>query len=96
MKKGYFVVRIDVKDADGFAEYAKLSAPAIAKFGGRYLARGGAIEAVEGIARGRNTIVEFDSFEQAKACYFSADYQAAKAKRVGVSETDFLLLEGME
>lgn len=95
MPKGYFVVRIDVHNAEGFAEYAKLSAPAVAKYGGRYLARGGAFEAVEGTARGRNTIVEFDSFEQAKACYVSPEYQEAKSKREGVAITDFLLLEGM-
>ena len=43
--------------------------------------RGGAHEALEGEARPRNVVIEFESVEQAKRYFNSPEYQAAKAKR---------------
>ena len=68
-----------------YAEYAKDATEAIRKYGGRPLARGGAYEALEGEARPRNVILEFESLEQAKRYYHSPEYQAAKAKRDGAA-----------
>jgi len=44
----YLVVDIDVTDPAQFEEYKKLAPAAIDKYGGRYLIRGGAYEAIEG------------------------------------------------
>ncbi len=54
-------------------------APVFAKPGGRFLARGGEFQALEGTARQRHVIIEFDSYETALAYYHSPDYQAAAA-----------------
>ena len=62
-------------------KYAKAATEAIAKYGGRALVRGGSYEAVEGQARGRNVVVEFDSVEAAKRFCLSDDYQGAKKMR---------------
>lgn len=94
MPKGYSIVRVDITDPDAYARYAKVATEAIRKHGGRLLARGGRFEAVEGAARARNVIIEFDSFEAARAFYFSSDYQDAKALREGAAIVEYVLVEG--
>jgi uncharacterized protein (DUF1330 family) len=60
----YLVVDIDVTNPAQFEEYKKLAPGAIAKFGGRYLIRGGAYEAIEGDWKPqRLTVVEFESMK---------------------------------
>ena len=73
MPKGYVVTRVDIKDPDAYARYAAAATKAIAAHGGRPLARGGRHEALEGQARGRNVVLEFDSYEAARAYLYSAD-----------------------
>ena len=94
MPKGYVIARVDVKDAEAYARYAALATEAIKAHGGRPLARGGRFEALEGPARQRNVVLEFDSFEQARAYYHSAQYQAAKAQREGAAEMEMVAVEG--
>ena len=96
MPKGYVVARLTVTDPDAFAAYVKDATAAIRQYGGRPLARGGAYEALEGEARARTVILEFDSFEQARRYYHSAEYQAAKAKRDGVAVAEIVAVEGVE
>jgi uncharacterized protein (DUF1330 family) len=96
MPKGYVIARLTVTDPDAFAEYVKDATAAIRRHGGRPLARGGAYEALEGDARARNVILEFESFEQARRYYHSAEYQAAKAKRDGVAVAEIVAVEGVE
>jgi uncharacterized protein (DUF1330 family) len=96
MPKGYIVARVDVDDADQYALYAKGALGAMRIYGARILARGGRSEALEGEARKRNVILEFESFEQARRYYDSPEYQAAKKHRDGVSRGEFLLVEGFD
>lgn len=96
MPKGYVIVRVTVHDPERYAEYAKLSTEAIRKYGGRPLVRGGRYEALEGEARPRNVVLEFDSYEQARAYYYSPEYAAARAVRQPVSEGEFVLVEGVD
>jgi uncharacterized protein (DUF1330 family) len=95
MPKGYVIARVDVTNPDAYALYAAGASEAIKKHGGKVLARGGRHEALEGEARGRNVVLEFESFEAARAYYFSAEYQAAKAKRAGAAVAEFVLVEGV-
>jgi uncharacterized protein (DUF1330 family) len=96
MPKAYVIARVTVTDPQAYAEYAKDATEAIRKYGGRPLARGGTFEALEGEARSRNVILEFESYEQAKRYYHSAEYQAAKAKRAGAAVGEFVVVEGVE
>ena len=96
MPKAYVVARVTITDPQAYAEYAKDATEAIRKYGGRPLARGGAYEALEGEARARNVILEFESVEQAKRYYFSPEYQAAKEKRAGAAVAEFVVVEGVE
>jgi uncharacterized protein (DUF1330 family) len=64
----YVIVDIEVTDPSGYAEYKKLAPPVVKSFGGKYLARGGPTETLEGDWRSqRLVILEFESVEKAKA-----------------------------
>jgi uncharacterized protein (DUF1330 family) len=95
MPKGYIVSRVDVSDPEAFALYAAAATKAIIAHGGRPLARGGRSEALEGPARARNVILEFDSYEAARAYFHSAEYKAARAMREGAAEIEMVLVEGV-
>jgi uncharacterized protein (DUF1330 family) len=95
MAKGYLIARVDIKDPAAYARYAEGAAAAIKLYGAKPLARGGRHEALEGPARGRNVVLEFESFEAARAYYHSPEYQAAKAFREGAAEGEFVLVEGV-
>lgn len=92
----YVVVEIAVHDAQTYERYKQLAPPAIAAYGGRYLARGGVTEALEGTwSPPRFVILEFPSVERARAWWSSPEYAAAKALRQASAETRMLLVEGL-
>ena len=92
----YLVVDIDVTDPAQFEEYKKLAPAAIAKYGGRYIIRGGAYEVIEGNWKPqRVTVVEFDSMEKGKAFYNSPEYQKAVKARAGAANMKMLLVQGV-
>ena len=94
-KKGYLVVQATVTDPDQYARYTQRSPDLIARYGGRFLARGGRTETLEGPpGRGRVVIIEFPSFEQARAFYHSPEYQEARKLREHAGEAQFVLVEG--
>ena len=80
---------------DPYAVYAEGATAAFEKHGAKVLARGGRLEPLEGESRPRNVVIEFESMEAALACYNSADYQAARAHRVGAGEAQIMILEGV-
>lgn len=96
MTRGYWIVRVDVSDTRAYADYAAANGAAFATFGGRFLVRAGAFEAVSGSARARNVVIEFPSYADALACWHSAEYQAARAKQNGGAETDLVVIEGYD
>ncbi len=95
MPKGYLITRSDILDPEAYARYALEATKAIAANGGKVLARGGRHEALEGRARARNVVIEFESYEAARAHHRSAAYQAAKALREGAAEIEVVLVEGV-
>jgi uncharacterized protein (DUF1330 family) len=96
MPKGYIIARVTVTDPEAYAAYVAGATEAIRKYRGRPLIRGGAHEALEGEARPRNVVIEFDSMEQARSYYHSPEYQDAKARRAGACEGEFVLVEGAD
>jgi uncharacterized protein (DUF1330 family) len=67
----------------------------IADHGGKPLARGGRSEALEGKARARNVVLEFESYDAARRYFYSEQYQAARALREGAADIEMLLVEGV-
>jgi len=96
MPKAYVVARVTVTDPEKYGEYVKSASEAIRKYGGRPLARGGAYVALEGEARARNVIIEFESLDQAQRYFHSPEYQAAKALREGAGVAEMVAVEGVE
>ena len=96
MPKGYWIGRVDVHDLEEYKKYIAANAVAFEKFGARFLIRGGEFELREGQARSRNVVIEFPSYQAAKDCYNSPEYQEAKAFRTPVSEGDIIIIEGYE
>ena len=96
MAKGYWVARVDVHDAEAYKNYASANGAAFAKFGGRFLVRGGAFEAVAGTPRQRNVVIEFPSYQAAMECWRSPEYQAARALQKGGAEMDLIVIEGYD
>ena len=89
------LVDVDVTDAGRYDEYKVLAAAAVEQYGGRYLARGGATEVLEGDRRpNRLVVLEFPDAEAARDWYHSPEYQAAKAVRAGAATGSFILVEG--
>jgi uncharacterized protein (DUF1330 family) len=95
MAKGYWIARVDVRDAEGYKDYVAAAKPAFERFGANFLARGGAADAVEGPGRARNVIIEFPSLDAARDCYNSTEYQAAKAIRQKFADGEIVLVEGV-
>lgn len=96
MAKGYWIARVDVTDPEAYQKYVRANGEAFAKFGARFLVRGGDSECVEGNARARNVVIEFPSYRAARDCYHSPEYQRAMAFRRAAAESDILIVEGYE
>ncbi len=80
-----------------FQNYVEGAREAFAAHGARFLARGGAPEWMEGgDGRPRHVVIEFPSLADARACWQSAGYQAAREHRLPVSEASIVLVEGLE
>ena len=95
MAKGYWIARVDVRDAERYKDYVALSKAAFDKFGANFLARGGAFQKLEGQVRGRNVVIEFPSLQAAVDCYNSPEYKAAAAVRQECADAEMVVVEGI-
>jgi uncharacterized protein (DUF1330 family) len=92
----YVVVQAKVTDAQRYEEYKKLASVALEKFGGKFLARGGAATDLEGSrVYPRLVIIEFANAGQAKMWYASPEYQKAKKAREGAGNAIFTVIDGV-
>src|SRR3546814_1326681 len=97
MPYAYVVAQVDVKDSTAYQEYRAQVPATLAKYGGEFLVRGGAVEPLEGEPPlGRVVILRFASMEQARAWYRSPDYAGPMALRQPVSVGRIMLVEGVE
>lgn len=93
----YVINDMEVVDPQLLDEYKKLSPATVAQYGGKFLARGGRCETLEGnwIPK-RLVILEFPSFEQAKAWMESQEYAPAKRIRQKASKSNMVVIEGAQ
>jgi uncharacterized protein (DUF1330 family) len=96
MAKGYWIARVDVHNTEAYKDYVASNGVAFAKFGGRFLVRGGQFENPQGTNRSRNVVLEFPSYQAALDCWNSPEYKAAKAKQQGGAEMDIIIIEGYD
>lgn len=88
-----WIAHVTVTDEEAYAKYAALAGPAIAKHGGRFIARAARYVQLEGTDRPRNVVAKFDSVEAAEACYHSPDYQEALSHARGASIRELVIVE---
>jgi uncharacterized protein (DUF1330 family) len=87
---------VEVTDPAGLEEYRKQVPATVAKYGGRFLVRGGKHEVLEGDRRPlRFVVLEFPSVEQAKRWYDSEEYRAPKALRMKSARINLAVVEGV-
>jgi uncharacterized protein (DUF1330 family) len=91
MAKGYWIVRVDVKNVEGMKQYASGNPPIFKKFGGRYLVRSDNFEVPEGTSRARHGV---DA--SALACYRSPEYQTNIKVREPHAVVDLVIVEGYD
>lgn len=92
----YVIVNINVKDAVRYEDYKKMSPVSVKAYGGRFVARGGTTEVLEGTWQPKRLVIlEFESVEKAKAWWASSEYAPAKALRQATSTGDMVVVEGV-
>ena len=96
MAKGYWVAHVDVHDGESYKGYVASNGEAFAKYGGRFVVRGGSFENPAGSSRSRNVVLEFPSYQAALDCWNSEVYQAARAKQKGGADMDAVIIEGYD
>ncbi|MGR3435074.1 MAG: DUF1330 domain-containing protein, partial [Shimia sp.] len=92
--KGYWIAHGRVDDPEAYEAYRAANAAPLAEYGGRFLVRGGVQEVPEGTAKPRTVLIEFPSYAAARACYASPGYQEALKLRLGIAESDLVIVEG--
>lgn len=93
----YIVAHVDVQDWKKYREYMKHTPRCIARFGGRFVARGGETVTLEGPPEAlRIVLIEFPSIEQAKAFYHSDEYVRTKTLREGGGSARFVAISGYD
>ena len=96
MTRAYVIAQATVTNPEQYEGYKALAGAAVAKYGGKYIVRGGATHLLEGDwAPPRLVILEFESVEQAKRFYDSPEYQAARQQRQGAAQMNMLVVEGL-
>ena len=92
----YAVVNVRGTDPQRYPEYIGRVSQTIERHGGRYLARGGEVEVLEGDWEPqRRVILEFESMERFRQFYDSAEYAPLKRLRHEAADTQFVVVEGL-
>lgn len=90
----YVVGLVEISNLEQYREYMKHTPRLIHQFGGRFLARGGEMVALEGDALPRMVLIEFPSLEQARAFYDSPEYVRARTLREGAGRLRLTAIQG--
>jgi uncharacterized protein (DUF1330 family) len=92
----YAISEVEARDATGFEAYRGIAAKSIAQYGGRYLIRGGAAEAVEGGPPPKTLIVvEFPSMKRLREWYASPEYAEALKVRQTALDRRLIFVDGV-
>lgn len=92
----YVIVDIEVTDPEGYKEYVKAAPQTVELYGGKYIARGGHNETLEGEWQAKRLVIlEFPSVEQAKKWLDSPEYAPARKLRHQYARTNMVVVEGL-
>ena len=96
MPKGYWIGQVTINDPEAYGNYKAANAEAFAKYGGRFVVRGGAQVTKEGSTHPRSVVIEFPDYATAIACYESPEYQSAFSIRKDIAECNLVVVEGYD
>ncbi len=92
---GYLIANLTVTDPERYQLYRERVPAIIARYGGRYLVRAGAIHPMEGdLGLDRFVVIEFPSMDAAKRFYDSPEYAPLLKLRVEATRSQVALVEG--
>jgi uncharacterized protein (DUF1330 family) len=92
----YVIAMVDIKDPVRYESYRAMVLPTITAYGGRFIARGGHTDVLEGAwAPRRVVIIEFPTLARAKEWWSSPEYAEARAIRQATSEGTLIVIEGV-
>jgi uncharacterized protein (DUF1330 family) len=92
----YVISEVEMRDAVDFEAYRTIAAKTIAQYGGRYLARGGAANLIEGGPPPKTIIVvEFPTMERLREWYASPEYAEALKLRRTALERRLIFVDGV-
>ena len=92
----YMIVEVETHDAELMAEYRKHTPGLVAKYGGRFIVRGGETETLEGDWRPpRIVVLEFPDMAAARRFYNADDYRPVLDMRLRAGRSRAILVDGM-
>jgi uncharacterized protein (DUF1330 family) len=92
----YVIAMIKITDPEKFSRYSDRVVAICEKFGGLFLVRGGNATMLEGhLPHQRVAVLQFESREQAVKFYNSMEYQDAKTERMGASDFNMVVVDGV-
>jgi uncharacterized protein (DUF1330 family) len=95
MPKGYIMGHVTIRDPEAYKAYSARNDEIFPRHGGKFLARGGESDVLEGECFTRHVIVEFPSFAAARAAYDDPDYQENMKIRQANSDGTIIVVEGI-
>jgi uncharacterized protein (DUF1330 family) len=91
----YVIADVDITDPERYKDYTAHTPESIARHGGRFAARAGRTEVLEGDwPYNRLVVLEFPTYEDAKAWYDSEDYRELVKIRHRCANSLLVLIEG--
>ena len=92
----YFVVEIDITNMEAMAPYREAVGATLTQYGGRFLARGGNVELIEGGPEPKRIVLlEFTDTAAFRRWYDSPEYQKILPNRLANSQARAFVVEGM-
>ena len=96
MAKGYWIAHVDVTDPEGYKGYVAANGKAFAKYGARFLVRGGQFECKEGTTRSAQRGHRIQGLRDSAGLLQSPEYAEAMKRRVNASVADMIIIEGYD
>jgi uncharacterized protein (DUF1330 family) len=92
----YVIASVDVRDSAGYEEYRNRVQSTLERYGGRYLARGGATVVLEGTwSPARCVILEFPDMAKFNAWWSSPEYRPLREIRERTASSQIVVSQGV-
>lgn len=91
----YWIAHVTVTDTEKYTGYQALAPKAFADHKAEFIVRGGAAETLEGPDFARHVVIGFPTLADARACYDSAEYRAAREARAGACTAHIVIVEAL-